>query len=332
MFQTDQIMAAPLHIVFTPDRRFLPGLHVTAFSILNSFKGVGQPVHFHIFSNSLTGSDLALLKTTLQSVNRPFVLELQKINADVFANFPAMLGSLAIYYRLIVPELVDLDRFIYVDVDVLCDVDLGELAQLDMGHAPAGLVPEAPLAEAVDRFVALQLGNSPVEPYFNAGVILVNVAEWRRQKVAENTLKYIATYRPAFHDQTALNYVLHHKAFSLDARFNCIANMRKNWPVLRRPFGQINRLIHFLDYPKPWDFLGELVHPQHRLWRSVLNQTAMKGFRSWHATPSRKFPNSRQAWNCYKKVFKDRLIFGAYSRGWLGHVKGVPAANHGPVA
>jgi lipopolysaccharide biosynthesis glycosyltransferase len=251
------------------------------------------------------------------------VLELQKVQTDIFANFPAMLGSLVIYYRLVVPELLRLDRFIYVDIDTLCDMDLGKLAELDMGNSPAGLVPEAPLAKAVDRFVAKQLGDSPVEPYFNAGVILVNVAEWRRQKIAEQALNYIAAHRPAFHDQAALNYVLHRKAFTLDARFNCIANMRKNWPALRQPWGQIGRLIHFLDYPKPWDLFGEFVHPQYRLWRSVLEKTAMKYFRSWHATPSRKFPKTRKAWNGYKKALKDRLLFAGYSSGWLKKVKGV---------
>jgi len=197
------------------------------------------------------------------------------------------------------------------------------LNTFDLGLSPAGLVPEAPLAGAVDRFVAMQLGNSPVEPYFNAGIILVNVAEWRRQRVTERAMEYIATHRPAFHDQSALNVVLRGSAISLDGRFNCIANMRKNWPWLKQPFGKIGRLVHFLDYPKPWDFMGEFVHPQYGLWRSVLDKTAMKDFRSWHNTPSRKFPKTRKAWTGYKKALKDRLLFAGYARGWLKRVKGV---------
>ena len=83
-------------------------------------------------------------------------------------------------------------------------------------------------------------------------------------------------------------------------------------------------MVHYLDYPKPWDFLGEFVHPQYRLWRSVLDKTAMRGFRSWHATPSRKFPKTRKAWAGYKKSLKDRLLFAGYSSGWISKVKGVP--------
>ena len=186
-----------------------------------------------------------------------------------------MNGSWATYYRLAVPQILDVERFLYVDADTLCDVDVSVLNMFDMGNAPAGLVPEAPLAGAMDRFVAGQLGNSPVEPYFNAGVILVNVAEWRRQRVTERAMEYITAHRPPFHDQSALNIILHGIAKSLDERFNCIANMRKHWPALRNPYGQTGVLVHFLDYPKPWDFMGELLHPQYRLWRSVRDRTAM---------------------------------------------------------
>jgi hypothetical protein len=55
----------------------------------------------------------------------------------------------------------------------------------------------------------------------------------------------------------------------------------------------------------------------------VLRKTALKNFRSWHSTPARKFPRTRKAWTGYKKVFKDRLLFTGYSRGWLKNVKGV---------
>jgi len=211
-----------------------------------------------------------------------------------------------------------------VDADTLCDVDVSELGKLDLGHFPAGWVPEAPLPGAVDRAVAKQLGNNPGEFYFNAGVMLVNVAAWRRQEITEQAVAYIAQHRPTFHDQSALNCVLHRNAFVLDGKFNCMSIVRKNWPLLKAPYGQIGRLVHFLEYPKPWDFLGEWLHPQYVLWRSVLDRTTMKRFRSWHATPARKLPKTQKAWIGYKKALKDRLLFSFYSRGLLRNIKGVP--------
>jgi lipopolysaccharide biosynthesis glycosyltransferase len=316
-----------MNIVFCADRSVLPGLHVAAYSLLERISLAVAQTRFFIFSDELDESDLALLRKTLASLNKSFALELRRVDSTLFTGFPSLNGSWATYYRLAVPQILDAERFLYVDADTLCDVDVSSLNTLDMGKSPAGLVPEASLAGATDRFVAEQLGNSPVEPYFNAGVILVNVPEWRRQRVTEQAIEYITTHRPPFHDQSALNHVLHQKAFALDAKFNCIANMRKHWPALRKPCGQTVVLVHFLDYPKPWDFLGEFVHPQYGLWHSVLDRTAMKHFRSWHATSARKFPKTRRAWTGYKKAFKDRLLFASYSRGWLKKIKGMPEAK-----
>jgi lipopolysaccharide biosynthesis glycosyltransferase len=316
-----------MNVVFCADRSALPGLHVAAYSLLERISPAMPQTRFFVFSDKLDEADLALLRKTLTSLEKLFTLELRRVDAALFTGFPSLNGSWATYYRLAVPQILDVERFLYVDADTLCDADVSGLNTIDLGKSPAGLVPEAPMRGAMDRFVADQLGNSPVEPYFNAGVILVNVAEWRRQRVTEQCMAYIAANRPPFHDQSALNHVLHQKALALDAKFNCIANMRKNWPALAQPHGKTSRLVHFLDYPKPWDFLGELVHPQYGLWRSVLDKTAMKHYRSWHNTPARKFPKTRKAWTGYKKAFKDRLLFAGYSRGWLKNVKGVPKAK-----
>ncbi len=313
-----------MNIVFCADRSVLPGLHVAAYSLLERISLATAQTHFFIFSDELSESDLALLRKTLASLNKPFALEVRRVDAALFTGFPSLNGSRATYYRLAVPQVLNVERFLYVDADTLCDLDVSELNAFDLGKAPAGLVPEAPLAEATDRLVAMRLGDSAVEPYFNAGIILVNVTEWRRQKVTEQAMEYIARHHPAFHDQSALNVVLHGNTRTLPECFNCIANMRKHWPALRQPRGRLARLVHFLDYPKPWDFLGEFVHPQYELWRSVLDQTAMRGFRSWHASPSRKLPKTRKGWSGYKKAAKDRLLFAAYSCGWFKKIKGVP--------
>jgi len=313
-----------MNIVFCADQGALPGLHVAAYSLLERINPMVAQTHLYIFSNALDESDLALLHKTLASLDKPFALELRRVDAALFTGFPSLNGSWATYYRLAVPQILDVGRFLYVDADTLCDVDVGVLQMLDMGDIPAGWVPEAPLPDAVDQAVAKQMGNAPDDFYFNAGVMLVNVEAWRKQKVTEKAMNYIAVHRPVFHDQSALNVVLHDNAVRMDDKFNCMSNMRKNWPVLRRPLGKMDCLVHFLDYPKPWDWLGEFIHPQYRLWRSVLDKTGMNCFCSWHVNPTSKFPRTAKARQGYKKAIKDYLLFAAYTRGWLKQIKGVP--------
>jgi lipopolysaccharide biosynthesis glycosyltransferase len=117
--------------------------------------------------------------------------------------------------------------------------------------------------------------------------------------------------------------VLHQGTIPIDERYNSLSNMRKHWPDLIKPLGQINRLIHFADYPKPWDFLGEMVHPNFSLWRKVLNQTAMPDFHSWDPLPSRRIPKTKASLLGYKKGLKDKLLFTLYSKGLFKKVKGI---------
>jgi lipopolysaccharide biosynthesis glycosyltransferase len=317
-------MSAPMNIVFCADRRVLPGLHVAMYSLLEQIGATVSETRFYLFSDELTGADLNLLRQTLSAVGKKFTLEQHRVDAKLFAGFLPLNGSCAAYYRLIVPQALDVERFLYLDADTLCELDVSELNSLDLHGTPAALVPEAPLAGAIDRFVAEQLGNSATEPYYNSGVILVDVPAWRRQRVTERALEYITTHRPPFHDQSALNVVLRGQAVTLEERFNCITNMRKHWPALRTSDGASNRLLHFVDYPKPWDLFGEWVNPHYLRWRRVLEKTALKDFRSWQNTPARKFPRTGKAWRGYKKSFKDRWLFAGYARGWFKKIKGVP--------
>jgi lipopolysaccharide biosynthesis glycosyltransferase len=317
-----------MNIVLCGDRCVLPGIHVATYSLLSRMNPAVQEVQFNIFTDGINEVDIALLRQTLNFAARPYTLNLHHLDKSSFSGYPTLNGSLGPYYRLYAAQVMPVERFLYVDADTLCDVDVSALQTVEMGCFPAAWVPEAPLSKAVDRSVAEQLVGTPTEFYFNSGVLLVNVAEWRRQKITERALDYIATNRPAFYDQSALNFILHRNALILDCKYNCVSNMRKNWRKLSGSFGQIGQLVHFLDYPKPWDFLSEWLHPQYQLWRAVLNRTALKSFRSWHSTATRRFPRTRTAWVGYKKAIKDRILFSGYSRGWLKRVKGASDVNH----
>ena len=316
-----------MEIVFCADKKVLSGLHVAAYSLLAQLRDRLAKTRIHVFSDELDANDAALLEKTLVGANRPFQLGLHRLDPVSFKAFSPLNRSWTTYYRLLVPENLHVDRYLYVDVDSVCDVDISEVEDLKMNRAAVAWAPEAPLSRAVDRQTAEKLGKSQSDHYFNAGVMLINVPEWRRQRVSERAMEYIISDRPEFHDQAALNYVLHGTAMTLHPKFNCIANMRKNWPALKKPYGQIGRLVHFVDYPKPWDLGAEFLHPQYHLWQSVVDQTALAGFRSWHNTQARKWPQTRKAWLGYKKALKDRLLFAGYSRGWLKQVKGVPAVD-----
>ena len=186
--------AAPIHIVFCADRRVVAGLHVAALSLLEQIRGGGTEVHFHVFSDDLTVDDLQLLETTLSASGRPFTVSRHCIDARQFTNLTALNGSFATYYRLLVPEALEVERFLYIDVDIVCDVDVAPLFELDLGEFPVAWVSQGSLTGVGDDLVARQLGGSAAGLYFNAGVMLVNVAAWRSQKVTLAAMSYLQAH------------------------------------------------------------------------------------------------------------------------------------------
>ena len=125
-----------LHIVFCADRRVLAGLHVAAYSVLASHQGKDATVCFHLFVDGLTAADIALLHETLQAAGPPFRLEQHRIDTRAFARFPNMRGSWGTYFRLLAPEMLTVDRFTYLDVDIVCGLDVADFLSLDLGSHP----------------------------------------------------------------------------------------------------------------------------------------------------------------------------------------------------
>ena len=316
-------MGEPIHVVFCADRRVLPGLHVAAYSVVANHQDSSSPVHVHVFSDDLNAADVSLLDETLRGAGRNYLLEFHSVATSDFSKFPSMSGSWGAYFRLLVPQMIPAERIIYLDVDTICYLDVSDFMALDLGNHPASFVAETTINATPDRSLAEHLPQYGDKPYLNSGVMVVNRKLWQNRQVTGRCLEFLEKVTVDRHEQSALNYVLLDDWQLLDPRFNFICNWRNNWPCLCDESKLMGKLIHFLDSPKPWDFLGEWMHPQYRLWRSVLDKTAMKHFRSWHATPSRKVPKTRNAWIGYKKTLKDRLLFLGYSRGWLKNVKGV---------
>ena len=311
-------------IVLCADRRVIPGLHVAMFSILDRAGSPCLPVSFHLFSSDLTEVDHSTITATLNATGKPFHLTLHRIDSAAFGSFPALNGSHATYYRLNATSVIDADRFLYLDADTLCDIDLSPLLECDFQGYPAAWTPEAPLSLAADQQVARQLGNPHDQPYFNAGVMLVNVSEWRRQRISERAMEHLATHAPAFHDQSALNIVLHRASALLDPRFNTIANHRSNWPHICHPYGSNEHLIHFVDYPKPWEPIARFIHPQYDLWHSLLQKTAFGSLRAWRRSiPALPAPTAATSAS-YRKALKDKLLFTAYRYKLPIPIKGIP--------
>lgn len=98
---------------------------------------------------------------------------------------------------------------LYLDIDMLVVGDLRELFTLDMGDKCVGVA-----SDYVRKFKKLlPNGKNHKEiyfdgVYFNAGFLLLNLIEWRKQNITQKCFEIAANYYLNMHDQDVLNALI----------------------------------------------------------------------------------------------------------------------------
>lgn len=287
----------------------LPALHVAAKQVLLFI--TGRP-EFTIISEDLDKRDIDLLKQTLDAVEKDYRLELIEASTRPFAAFPRLTGSLAAYYRLLAPGLLDSEKCLYIDCDTFCMVDLSPAFEIDLGDCPVGMCSESPIDGNADVRIAKELGPLASGFYYNSGVILFDCVRWREENLEAKCLKYIEAQQPDYYDQSAINFVLHGQIARLPDKYNCYTNVRSNWPFLKFPHNGAGHLLHFVDFPKPWSRYGRWVHPFGKLWSNAYQGTA-HFYREGNLAFDLKWNHKNRVG--YKKAMKDKILLNLYNFG-----------------
>jgi lipopolysaccharide biosynthesis glycosyltransferase len=131
------------------------------------------------------------------------------------------------YYKLLLTNLLppNVSKAIWLDCDLVVLGDLAKLwdEELSDRHALAVQDPAVPFVSSRDGVGRYQeLGIQADAKYFNAGVMVVNLALWRRDDIPARVVEYLKRYYDSvvFLDQEGLNAVLAGKWGELDARWN----------------------------------------------------------------------------------------------------------------
>ena len=110
--------------------------------------------------------------------------------------------------RLVLPELLpDVDRVLYLDCDTLVLQDIGELFDMDLHGRLMGAVSEP-------------LKSRPWCPYYNAGVLLMDLAMLRDSHKQAEMVRMINAMKFSFPDQDVLNACCLNQIFTLNPTYN----------------------------------------------------------------------------------------------------------------
>jgi lipopolysaccharide biosynthesis glycosyltransferase len=244
-----QPLSCPL--VFACDEGYAMPLATTMRSVVES-NASHWPIDMYVLSDGVSQPARELVEQSLP----PGAANIRWVTVDLggYDGFSTPTHiSRTTYARLVIPRVLPeaLDRVLYLDADLLVLDDLEKVCGLPMDGVLVGAVLDTvdgilkrgePGWEAVPR----------VAGYFNAGVLLINLAAWRRERVAEQAMEYLGRNPDCvFCDQDPLNVICDRRWKALDARWNYPCFMSgaiTDLPADKRP-----GIAHFLTRRKPWD-------------------------------------------------------------------------------
>lgn len=224
-----------------------------------------NPGHNDVFimHSELEKEDIEKLSSALQKYGADVTPidvseEISNLNLPVTVDW-----SPEIYYRLLLPDKLPehVDKVFYLDVDVIVHGSLQELYEEDFEGADLRACYDSNNTNTLDTYkdkvkeMLLPLYGEEF-PYFNSGVLLMNIAQMRGKYTFRMYLDAMEKwdYKMSAPDQDILNYVHHDKVKYMNwEEYDLFAKMAYNAGWRYEQVKEKNKIIHYAG-AKPWNF------------------------------------------------------------------------------
>ena len=270
----------PIHIALTFDDNFW----APAYALMRSvclFTHRREDLVFHLFHRTLTSEHHADLERIAEEFGARLVwydLDGSELFADIAARMPVNKRLTNIVYaRLVIDRLLpaDVERVLYLDCDMLVREKIEALYDIDMeGFAIAAVRDTAGPFIVGGRDLRRNRDIFDLaDPYFNAGMILIDVAQWREAAIVDRLEQALrdGVMARIYYDQDLLNLIFRDNWLHLPVRWNIMD--------ARKPHEAFNpAILHYTGKQKPWDLFSTTAY--HRTYRHVMTNELFYRFMS----------------------------------------------------
>ena len=245
-----QDMNREIPIFFSTDDNYIPYLDVAISSLIAN---ASKKFNYRIIVLN-TGLSKANLDRIKQNERDEFKIDFVDISDGVEKIKSKLKNvyhfSIVTYYRLFIASLFpQYDKVIYLDCDLVVLGDISELYHTELGDNILGACPEQFVQNTKEFrvYAAQALGVDP-DRYVNAGVLLMNLEQFRKNKIEEEFIRLISEHDFDLldPDQAYLNYLCYGKIHVLPNGWN-----KEPMPLVCE--GKKN-IVHYALYKKPWQY------------------------------------------------------------------------------
>lgn len=271
-----------IHVALTFDDNFWAPAYATMRSVC-LFTHRRADLVFHLCHRTLSAehrADLEAITAEFPVRLHWYDLDQSELFRDIATRMPENRRlSNIVYARLMIDRLVgpEVERVLYLDCDMLVRADIAELYETNLGERPIAAV-----RDTIGAFIAngRDLRNNrdifdPADPYFNAGMVLIDTARWREADILGRMEAAHASgvMQRIYYDQDLLNLIFKRNWHQLPWRWNTIDARHAHE-------GLDPAILHYTGDTKPWGVLAGMRRSVAfaRLYRHVMTNALFYRF------------------------------------------------------
>lgn len=215
-----------MNVVYSANDNYARHLAVSMYSLLDHNQQAEQ-IQIYILSSGIEEESQARLRSIAAKFERDLVIVDM---GDLRRRFPyqvdtggfdiSAMGRL--FLGTFLPEHIT--RVLYLDCDTVVVDSIEKLWQTQLDGNLLAAVMEPTIYPVVKQ----RLGLTSQDPYFNSGVLLIDVQAWRQENVEQKLLDFYGALggKTFACDQDTLNGALRGRIKALDPRYNFFTNFR----------------------------------------------------------------------------------------------------------
>lgn len=280
-----------MNILYTLNDKFVPQVAAGICSVCENNQNMDE-INFYLFSLQISDLNKNKLKDFVKRYgeNRNIeIIELQDLESYFDFDFDTNGWNPIVLARLIIDKLLpeNIHKLIYLDGDTIVRGSLKELWEDDLN----GKVLGASIEPTVNKNQRDAI-NMEKFPYYNAGVLVVNLDIWKEKQVGKKILDYYKMKNGKLfaNDQDAINGSLKGEIYTISPTYN-FCNTFYFYPYralvkMMAPVEFVSEevfddakanpiIVHYLGEERPWRIAN--THKYSDDYEKYLSMTPWKG-------------------------------------------------------
>ena len=273
-----------LNVLYSTDSNYAPHAAASIYSLLDHNRDF-ETINIYIIDDNISGEYKEKFKKIAENFSNAGIIfypfEKLKPKLQIKETWYAMVG----YARLMLSEITEAEKVLYIDCDTIINGSLKELWETDIEGYCIGGVQDNPALYAVEA-----IGMDDSNRYINGGVMLINLKKWRDDSIEEKIIQMIKDHNGFVfhHDQGIVNGVCKNSIKILHPKFNTMSQFfLMNAKQIKSLYDMNNYytqdeldeatktpvIIHYINkfYNRPW--FKSCSHPLKDLYIENLSKT-----------------------------------------------------------